>query len=543
MERPKRVCEYSPSRFLLAARGGVLVLATLCLLNAAGCTQSTSEPAKTPAVRGNTNTTASGADTPGHGADYGHAQKIDPVEANGPIFQDWPKPRLAIVVTGQQQGYLEPCGCAGLENQLGGLSRRHGMLQQLAADGWPVLAVDVGGQVRRFGRQQELKFQATVEALKTLNYAGVALGDADLRLPAEELVAVVADAEETPSPFVAANVALFGFDAQLTKRYRIVEEAGLKVGITAVLGDAERSGLDAAQVENKPAAEALREIMPELVEQTDFRILLVHATRDESLALAKEFGEFDLVVTSGGADVPPDSPTLVDDDTWLVEVGHKGMYAAVIGLFDESEPPRYQRVPLDSRFKPSDEMHQLLVNYQDQLRELGWAGLGLTPTAHLRSRSDDPLAGQFASAESCAECHTKAHAVWSKSAHAHATDTLAKLNPPRQFDPECISCHSTGWSPQDYFPYTSGFDSLETTPLLAGNSCENCHGPGAAHVAAEKAKGAQRNLARRDSLRTEMRLTKATAAEHVCGTCHDVDNSPNFKFEAYWPKVEHKGKD
>lgn len=537
------MCEFSLRRYLSATRAGVLLLASICLLGSGGCNQSTGSHTASSSG-GSTPTAGPGESDSGEpGAEYGQPPKVDPVAANGPIFEDWPKPRLAIVVTGQQQGYLEPCGCAGLENQLGGLSRRHGMFKQLAEEGWPVLGVDVGGQVRRFGRQQEIKFQSTVEALKTMNYAGVALGEADLRLPAEELVAVVADSEDNPSPFVAANVALFGFDAKLTKQFQVVEEAGLRIGITAVLGDEARAGLDAAQVENKPAAEALHEIMPELVEQSDFRILLAHATREESLALAKEFGEFDLVVTSGGADVPPDRPTLVDDDTWLVEVGHKGMYAAVIGLFDDSEPPRYQRVPLDTRFKPSDEMHQLLVNYQGHLRELGWAGLGLTPAAHPRTRSDNPLSGQFASAESCAACHTKAHAIWSKSAHAHATETLTKLDPPRQFDPECMSCHATGWNAQDYFPYTSGFDSLETTPLLAGNSCENCHGPGAAHVAAEKARGAERNLALRDSLRTEMRLTKATAAEHVCGTCHDIDNSPNFKFDVYWPKVEHKGKD
>lgn len=519
----------------------VLLVALACLLTSVGCAPPS--PAGTTTGKASTATGAP-ADAAGHNdAEYGKPQPIDPVAANGPIFEGWPKPRLAIVVTGQQQGYLEPCGCAGLANQLGGLSRRHGMFQQLAAEGWPLLGVDVGGQVRRFGRQQELKFQTTVEALKKMGCAGVALGESDLRLPAEELVAVVADAEDSRSPFVAANIALFGFDAALTKRLRVVEAGGLRVGITAILGDEATKGLDAAQVENRPAAEALREIMPELVEQSDFRILLAHATREESLALAKEFGEFDLVVTSGGADVPPDSPTLIDDGTWLVEVGHKGMYAAVIGLFDGEEPPRYQRVPLDSRFAPSSEMHALMTEYQNQLRELGFAGLGLTAGTHPRSTPDDALAGQFASAESCAKCHKKAHAVWSKTKHAHATETLTKLDPARQFDPECISCHATGWNAQEHFPYLSGYESLETTPLLASNSCENCHGPGAAHVAAEEARGAERNIARRDSLRSAMRLTKATAAEHVCGNCHDIDNSPAFNFDVYWPKVEHKGKD
>jgi hypothetical protein len=40
-----------------------------------------------------------------------------------------------------------------------------------------------------------------------------------------------------------------------------------------------------------------------------------------------------------------------------------------------------------------------------------------------------------------------------------------------------------------------------------------------------------------------LRLTKATADQQVCAKCHDVDNSPEFHFDRYWPKVEHKGKD
>jgi hypothetical protein len=42
-----------------------------------------------------------------------------------------------------------------------------------------------------------------------------------------------------------------------------------------------------------------------------------------------------------------------------------------------------------------------------------------------------------------------------------------------------------------------------------------------------------------------MKLPLAKAEQH-CATCHDADNSPDFRkkgaFEKYWKKVEHKGK-
>jgi len=58
----------------------------------------------------------------------------------------------------------------------GGLSRRDMLLKQLADKKWPAVAIDLGDQVRRFGRQQEVKFQATADALKTMGYRAIALG-------------------------------------------------------------------------------------------------------------------------------------------------------------------------------------------------------------------------------------------------------------------------------------------------------------------------------------------------------------------------------
>ncbi len=106
-------------------------------------------------------------------------------------FEGWPKPKLALIITGRQDGYLEPCGCAGLENQKGGLSRRHTLFKQLQAQGWPIAAVDVGSLVRRTGRQSEQQFAIAAEALSTMHYAGVGFGASDLRLSAGEVAAAI----------------------------------------------------------------------------------------------------------------------------------------------------------------------------------------------------------------------------------------------------------------------------------------------------------------------------------------------------------------
>src|SRR5262249_6278511 len=137
----------------------------------------------------------------------------------------------------------------------------------------------------------------------------------------------------------------------------------------------------------------------------------------------------------------------------------------------------------------------------------------------------------------------------------HATQTLVDLKPPRHFDPECLSCHATGWNPQKYFPYESGYVSLKDTPNMVANGCENCHGPAAEHVAAENGQ-IDASDAKKEQLRAELRL-KIVANEgnrehqefekgkvvKMCMECHDRDNSPEFDFQKYWPKVKHVGKD
>ena len=55
--------------------------------------------------------------------------------------------------------------------------------EQLTAKGWPVVPIDAGNQVRRFGRQSEIKFQITVEGLTKMGYRAIAFGPDDLRLP------------------------------------------------------------------------------------------------------------------------------------------------------------------------------------------------------------------------------------------------------------------------------------------------------------------------------------------------------------------------
>jgi hypothetical protein len=452
----------------------------------------------------------------------------------------------SIVFTGEQMGFLEPCGCAGLDNQKGGYMRRYTLLEQLRGKGWPLVPLDAGGMVRRYGPQAQIKLQRSFEALIKMQYDVIGFGAKELRLD------VLSEAANlSPNPLTSANIGLVDFESGFTQRYKIVEQGGYRIGVTAVLGEQlTKEASTMSDLVTMPPAEAIAEVLPELLAQKcDQLVLLSYARVDETKKLAAKFPQFKWVVAAQGGDEPPYEPIeLVPGKQYLIEVGHKGMYAVVIGLYRQGEPEfRYQKVPLDHRFEDAPAMKQLMVDYQHQLETLGLEAL-------TRRAIDHPQGGQFAGSEACMDCHSTAHEVWINSPHAHATKTLEELTPPRHHDPECLSCHVTGWDPQGYSPYTSGYESLTKTPHLTTNGCENCHGPAKKHVDAENGdidvtdeeREALYAALRMEIVENEGNMDGQVDGKVVanCMLCHDVDNSPEFDFQKYWEMgIKHEGKD
>jgi hypothetical protein len=165
------------------------------------------------------------------------------------------------------------------------------------------------------------------------------------------------------------------------------------------------------------------------------------------------------------------------------------------------------------------------------LKDTGFAGLGLrsVPSPLLETN------GRFVGSAKCESCHEDSYDVWKHSGHAHAYETLTKLDPPRNFDPECVSCHVIGWNPTGFFPYTGGYESLKKTPQLINTGCEDCHGPGEKHCAVEMG----HDEALQKKLRKAVVVTKEESKKQQCYSCHDIDNSPDFNFDEYYPQIEH----
>ena len=97
-----------------------------------------------------------------------------------------------------------------------------------------------------------------------------------------------------------------------------------------------------------------------------------------------------------------------------------------------------------------------------------------------------------------------------ESLHSQVRKTIR--NKGQNFEPECLSCHTTGYQ------HKNGYSDQAPYNRLSGVQCEACHGYGTEH-------------ARDGRWRAQ--------AKDSCTTCHDEENSPNFDYATYWEKIKH----
>ncbi len=529
----------------------------------------------------------------------------EPTIGGLPLFAGWPKeqrPAAVLVVSGQTYGYLQPCGCT--RPQLGGLERRAWFIQTLRDKGWPVAGIDLGDvyppevHVRPQGL---LRYETMMRALHAMGYVAAGVGKTEIEAEIDRVLSAYALQTDQPPVLLAANLLGQNDDKSISQQERfqpaglprplvqpftVAKVGTLSIGVVGLIGRAVAEELEAARadpsitfVKNVQGkidnAAVLRQTLAAMAtHRPNLYVLLYQGGVEEAQRLSQDFPQFQVIICRSEDSEPPAQPVLLHNGaTLLLQLGHKGRYVGTIGIFAQGGYRlHYQLVPLTEYYvTPGDDAQAhrrnpvlpILQRYAERVRDRDL--LSLAPKRPHQVQIQHPrLNLSYYGSQRCQNCHAADYRLWEKSAHSHALDTLeTKAVRPtlRQYDPECVRCHTVG------FEYNTGFVSTTKTPLLQHVGCESCHGPGSGHATNPQHRELQLLMSpwkeaaddRLPDLATMRRLAALSPIEQrqaeqqlpaaqrrtaervatMCMKCHDHDNDPYFNLYKYWPKIAH----
>ena len=370
-----------------------------------------------------------------------------------------------------------------------------------------MLMVD-GGDL--FGsRNKNEKFQSTFLAEMTgeLGYDAIALGERDLNYGLPFLLEMI---EKFDLPFINANVRSDKTGELILPEFVVVERSGIKFGIVSVLDPRHKIISMAAAEEvfqvDEPVA-VLRDLLPRLREQADSIILLSHLGEQGTEELLKEVTGIDMCVI--GHTSRNINAERVINDTAVFAAAFEGRYIGRANLFVDDADGRVMAIDvgittLNDKVENDEEMLARVEKYKVGLLEFKTAKRAEYP----RTMGSDKES--YLGDRACMACHEDAWKVYLDSPHRSAFASIR--NKGQSFEPECLSCHTTGYQ------FKNGYSDESPFNKLANVQCEACHGYGSEHARDNK---------------------WVVQAKDSCTMCHDQKNSPEFDYAIYWDKIKH----
>jgi hypothetical protein len=519
----------------------------------------------------------------------GHAQNLGDQKTSVlagkrgmPTFVGWDKPRppdLAIVVSGQMYGYVQPCGCSS--PQKGGLARRYNFIQSLKDKGWQVTAVDLGEIAQASGPQQLLKYGVSMKALRLMGYGAVGIGKNEFLMPLTDALAQHSINVAQPRP-VATNLAETDktelFYQLNVRKGEIIKAGGVTAGVLGVTGDEIAKTVMASLPPNEKDIKFLdkdRSLSSALAvlaaRKVDLGILFYQGHEKEAMKCAELLHQggaqspVHVVLCQTEDEEPPAFPRKSPQapNTLIITIGHKGRYVGVVGAWKTAKGVdlKYQLVAMDPEFETKkgkekdNPVMALMEKYAEEVRDGNY--LARYPRGNHEVQIEHKGAA-YVGSERCGDCHPHAFKIWQESRHAQAFQTLVNAQNPRlrQFDGECVVCHTVG------FKYHTGYFNppRESPPKqvekhnrkLLNVGCESCHGPGSEHVnnpnnqqlyrLINPYRPSPRELNPATSAQDKTMLSKQRVlrVDGMCQQCHDSENDVNWPgFHEKWGLIAH----
>ncbi|NRA96756.1 MAG: hypothetical protein HRU14_11170 [Planctomycetes bacterium] len=393
-----------------------------------------------------------------------------------------------IVLTGNEKGFIRPCGCS--KPALGGVHRRATWLEKLRKEEPGLHLVSVGNLLVHGGQQQRMKFETFMMSMDLMGYQALAPGPGEFSLGVDYLLEMRSFAS---FPFVGNNVFKDG-ERVFKESVRLGDGPYIVTGLVPPLPGV-------AGVVVKDPVTSLKEWLRTLEVERDRPIVLFNGDRKAAVTLASAvpavWRDRVIIVFGGAFDGPFE---LTDTAVPVLSVGSKGRFLAY--LRPEART-RLSHFRLEEEIAGQEDVTMMLEGYRQSLAD----------EKLVEKYPRRPLENGYLGDASCVECHEDSCKLLDPTPHERAWASIKATND--HHDPECASCHVTGWGD------STGFITEAKTPKLINVTCEACHGAGEEHV------------------NVQTKTPNGKLGKGFCIRCHDPDNSPQFDFAKYWPKIAH----
>lgn len=437
------------------------------------------------------------------------------------LEQTSPEQTLMVLYTGNTQAHLEPCGC--FVGQSGGLPRRATAISKIAAKGFSPLMIDLGdvlpSEVPKMAQSafeeiatstkpvsalDRLRAGTTLTAMGVMGYHAMVPGSTEANLGMNFVKETLGGQS---FPLLAANLEASELRFQ---PYLMRTVGGKKI---ALVGLSALENLPGWKVE--PPVSALDRVLSEIRDESDFVIVLSNLAPETNRDIASKYPNISAILSHESGE------TEQIGDVLLAYSEAKGKTLGVLTLRTEGDAQRAsaEQIALTEAVPDDPKVRSMLDDFYERV----------ATDPRLQNQGDplfsgEPLEGDakngYVGSEACKTCHLEEFDQWMHSSHAAAFNTLLTVG--RQFYPECVSCHVTG------FGYETGYRiNTPERNHLAEVGCETCHGPGKKHV----------NTPLAENIRGEV-------PERICASCHNAEHSPGFEqiVEQLMPEVDHSRK-
>ena len=359
----------------------------------------------------------------------------------------------------------------------------------------------------------DIKTKALLEGMARMGYSVVNVGERDVKMGFETFKRRTADSK---LPFISANIVRASDMESVFPAHIVLDavspdnQARSRVGVIGVARFNpvfRKAGPDGDQIVIVHPIERIQREVKALEEKGVKTIVLLAALhKDDAGRIADEVPELDFIIGAYGGHYSRTAEQV--NNARIVYSGNQGKRVGVTRVFlTLQDELAFQRT----------KVHFLTRTYPAQQEMLDF--VNAVPIERKVSRATAPgkaiVGASFIGSAGCKSCHQAEFTQWRSTGHARAMQTLRTQG--GHDDATCRGCHVTGATAAD------GFRDLTSTPYLAEVGCESCHGAGREHS--------------RDPNRRLSRITVAT-----CSGCHDIDNSPEFDYYAYLPRVIHSAR-